>query len=65
MGIFGKSSWLVIGGIMLVAGVLLRSGLIQWLLDLMGMLLIIAGIIVVIIGLIGLVTGRKSGSEGF
>ena len=65
MGIFGKGSWLVMGGILLVLGLLLRSGLIQWLLDLMGTILIIVGIIAVIVGLVGLVTGKKSGSTGF
>lgn len=49
----------------MIAGVLLKSGLIQWLLDLMGTLLIIAGVIVVIVALVGMVTGKKGGSAGY
>ena len=59
MGLLGKSGWLGIGIILLVVGILLRSGLIQWLLDLMGLLLIIAGVIAVIVGLVGLITGKN------
>ena len=65
MAIFGKSSLIVIGVIILIAGFLLRSNLIEWLLDAMGLILIIVGIIVVVVGLVSLVTGRKSGSGGF
>ena len=59
MGLLGKSGWLGIGVVLLVVGILLRSGLIQWLLDLMGLLLIIAGVIAVVVGLVGLITGKK------
>ena len=59
MGWLGKSGWLGIGVVLLVVGILLRSGLIQWLLDLMGLLLIIAGVIAVVVGLVGLITGKK------
>ena len=59
MGMLGKSGWVGIGIIFLVVGILLRSGLIQWLLDLMGLILIVVGIITVIGGLIGMITGKK------
>jgi len=59
MGMLGKTGWVGIGIILLVVGVLLRSGLIQWLLDLMGLILIVVGIITVIGGLIGMITGKK------
>ena len=59
MGLLGKSSWLGIGVVLLVVGILLRSGLIQWLLDLMGVVLIVAGVIAVIVGLVGLITGKN------
>ena len=51
-----------IGGLLLVAGVLLKTGLIQWLLDLMGWFLIIVGVVVVIVGL---VTGGKGRSRDY
>ncbi|MBQ12764.1 MAG: hypothetical protein CMJ45_14595 [Planctomyces sp.] len=60
MGVLGKSGWVGIGLILLVAGILLKTGLIQWLLDLMGVLLIIAGVIITIVGLVGLITGKKT-----
>ena len=59
MGRFEKGSLVVIGVILLVTGFLLRSGLIEWLLDIMGLLLIIVGIIVIVIGLVSLVTNRR------
>ena len=59
MGLFQKGSWIVVGVVLLVAGLLLRSGLIEWLLDIMGMLLIIVGIIVIVIGLVSLITSRR------
>ncbi len=59
MGVIGKGGWITLGIIMLVVGILLRSGLIQWLLDLMGLLLIVAGVIAVVVGLVGLITGKN------
>lgn len=59
MGMLGKSGWVGIGIIFLVVGILLRSGLIQWLLDLMGNILIVVGVIAVIAGLIGMITGKN------
>jgi uncharacterized membrane protein (DUF441 family) len=62
---FGKGSWIVVGVLLIIAGALLKSNLIEWLLDFTGWIMIIVGIVVVIIGLIGLATGRKGGSDGF
>ena len=59
MGKLGKSGWVGIGIIFLVVGILLRSGLIQWLLDLMGLILIVVGVIAAIAGLIGMITGKN------
>ena len=59
MGMLGKSGWVGIGIIFLVVGILLRSGLMQWLLDLMGLILIVVGVIAVIAGLIGMITGKN------
>ena len=65
MAIFGKSSLIVIGVIILIAGFLLRSGFIEWLLDVMGLILIIVGIIVVVVGLVSMVTGKGGSSREF
>ena len=59
MGMLGKTGWVGIGIILLVVGFLLRSGLIQWLLDLMGLILIVVGVIAVVAGLIGMITGKN------
>ena len=59
MGMLGKSGWVGIGIIFLVVGILLRSGLIQWLLDLMGLILIVVGVIAGMAGLIGMIYGKN------
>lgn len=65
MGLLGKGSGIVIGGVLVVTGFLLKSGLIEWLLDLMGFILIIVGVVVLIVSLVGLVTGGKGKSRGY
>ena len=57
----GKSSLILIGIVLIVIGALLRSGLIQWLLDFMGIILVIIGVIVLVVGLVQIVTGRSRG----
>ena len=59
MGTLAKGGWITLGVILLVAGLLLKSGLIQWLLDLMAVILIVLGVISVIVGLVGLITGKN------
>ena len=61
MGISGKGGWLVLGILLIVAGALLKSNLVEWLLDFTGWIMIIIGVIVAIVGLIGLVTGKRGG----
>ena len=53
----GKSSLILIGIVLIIIGALLRSGLIQWLLDFMGIILVIIGVIVLIVGLVQMITG--------
>ena len=64
MGLFGAGGWLVLGIILVVLGLLVRSALFQWLIDAMGFILIIVGIIAVIVALVTMITGkgRRSGS---
>ncbi len=57
----GKSSLILIGIVLIILGALLRSGLIQWLLDFMGIILVIIGVIVLIVGLVQMITGRSRG----
>ena len=58
MRALGKTGWIVGGIILLVVGLILKSGLIQWLLDLLGWALIIIGAIALVIGIIGLFRDR-------
>ena len=57
----GKSSLILIGIVLIIIGALLRSGLIQRLLDFMGIILVIIGVIVLIVGLVQMITGRSRG----
>tara|TARA_Y100001001_G_C7939085_1_gene284880 strand:- start:610 stop:789 length:180 start_codon:yes stop_codon:yes gene_type:complete len=57
----GKNSLILIGIVLIIIGALLRSGLIQWLLDFMGIILVIIGVIVLIVGLVQMITGRSRG----
>ena len=45
----GKSSLILIGIVLIVIGALLQSRLIEWLLDVMGIILVIIGVIVLIL----------------
>jgi len=62
---FGKGSGIVVGIILIAAGALLKSGLVEALLDLTGWIIIIIGVIFIIVSVVGLVSGKKSGSGGF
>ena len=57
----GKSSLILIGIVLIIIGALLRSGLIQWLLDFMGIILVIIGVIVLILAVVQMITGRSRG----
>ena len=65
MGMLGKGGGIVIGLILVVTGFLLKSGLIEWLLDMMGWILIFVGIITFVVSLVGLVSGGKGRSRGY
>jgi uncharacterized membrane protein YqaE (UPF0057 family) len=56
----GGSSLIVTAIFLVVVGAILRSGLIDWLIDIIGLLLIALGIILGIIGLIGVLRGSRT-----
>jgi hypothetical protein len=62
---FGAGGWIVVGIALIILGAVLRTGILQWLLDIMGWILIIMGVIAVILGGVSLITGKKSRSGGF
>ena len=57
----GKSSLILIGIVLIVIGSLLQSRLIEWLLDVMGIILVIIGVIVLILAVVQMITGRSRG----
>jgi hypothetical protein len=65
MGNFGTGGWFIIGIILVVLGLLLRSGLIQWLLNAIGMILIVVGIVAVLVGVVSMIAGGRRRSSGF
>ena len=56
--------FLLVGAIFVVAGVLLRWDLVDWIIDTAGLLLIVVGAVVGIIGLIKLFSGGGGGGGG-
>ena len=57
----GKSSLILIGIVLIVIGALLQSRLIEWLLDVMGIILVTIGVIVLILAVVQMITGRSRG----
>lgn len=65
MGVIGKGGLTGVGIILIALGFLVKSGLLERLLEFTGWIIIIIGTIVAIVGVVGLVTGKKGGSGGF
>lgn len=55
---------LFLGIILVIIGVILRWDLIDWLIDVTGMLLIIIGVILLIVGVVSMMKGDKTGGAG-
>ena len=64
MGLFGAGGWLVLGVILIIVGFLLKSRIVELILDLMGWILIIVGVIAVIVALVTMITGKGRRSGG-
>ena len=56
--------FLMVGAMFVVAGVLLRWDLVDWIIDTAGLLLIVVGAVVGIVGLIKLFSGGGGGGGG-
>ena len=63
MGKVGGGGLVLAGILIVVLGFLIRSDLLEWLLDLIGIVLIVGGAIVGIIGLIKLFSGGGSSDD--
>ena len=60
MNKLGGSSLIVTAIFLVFVGAILRSGLIDWLIEIIGLLLIVLGVILGIIGLISVVKGSRA-----
>ena len=54
-----KSSWLILGIVLLVVGLLVQSDIFARLLDIVGWIIAIVGIIAIVVGLASLITSRS------
>ena len=63
MGKLGGSGLLIAGIVLAFLGIVLRTGLIKWLIDFTGLILIILGIVLIVIGVIQMFSGRGRGSS--
>ena len=59
MKILGSGSGIVIGIALVILGLLLKSNLVEFLLDFIGWAIIIVGIIAIIAGGVSLISGKK------
>lgn len=57
--------FLMVGAMFVVAGVLLRWDLVDWIIDTAGLLLVVVGAVVGIVGLIKLFSGGGGGGGGY
>ena len=62
---FGAGGWIVVGIALILLGWLVQSGIVQFLLNIIGWLIGIAGVIALILGGFGLIFGKKGRSGGF
>ena len=65
MNKLGGGSLLVAGVFLVLLGALIQSDILEWLLDVMGVLVIVAGVVVGVVGLIKMFSGGKSGASDF
>jgi hypothetical protein len=61
----GSSSLIVVAILLVILGAILRSGIIDWLIDIIGLLLIVLGVILGVIGLVNVLMGSRRKSRGY
>lgn len=62
MGKIGGGGLILVGIVLVFLGVLLQSNLIEWLLDIIGLVIIIAGVVMGIVGLVRMFSGGGDSS---
>ena len=65
MNKLGGGGLLLTGIVMVILGALIMSPILEWLLDVIGIIIIVAGVVVVVVGIIGMLTGRRDGARDF
>ena len=65
MNKLGGGGLLIAGIFLVLLGALIRSGILIWLLNLLGLVVIGAGVIVGVYGLIKLLSGNKGGASDY
>ncbi|HAL49079.1 MAG TPA: hypothetical protein DCP37_15120 [Dehalococcoidia bacterium] len=65
MGKAAGSGLLFAGIILFIMGAVLKWDLIDWLIDITGLLLIVIGVILAIVGIVQMMSGGKSGSSDY
>ena len=61
----GGGSLLVVGIFLVILGALVQSAIIEWLLDVVGVIVIIGGVVVGVIGLVKLFSGSSRNTSDF
>ena len=61
----GGSGLIVVAIVLLLLGIVLTSGILDWLIDLTGVLLILIGVVMGIVGLIQVFSGGSKSSSSF
>ncbi|MCH8898461.1 MAG: hypothetical protein IIC33_09245 [Chloroflexi bacterium] len=61
----GAGGWIVVGIALIVLGWLLKSNLLEAVLDIVGVIIMIGGVIAIILGGFSLISGKKGRSGGF
>ena len=65
MSKLGGSGLLIAGFLLVILGAILRSGILQWLLELLGVIIIAVGIAVGVYGLIKMFSGGETDSSDY
>jgi len=61
----GGSGLIIVAIVLLLLGIVLTSGILDWLIDLTGILLILIGVVMGIVGLIQVFSGKGKSSSSF
>ena len=61
----GGSGLIIVAIVLLLLGIVLTSGILDWLIDLTGVLLILMGVVMGIVGLVQVFSGGSKSSSSF